>query len=158
MIFLLADKLQANIKGHSKKVNKKAPGFIMPGIVGYCIKVITRMAGREGLWVSFYNNGKTASIGNYKDGKKDGLWKDFIDNGVLSNVGNFKDGEYEGLWKRFYRNGKLMAKGIYSKGKKVGIWEHRYKDGTLMKTVNWKNGRAQNKLVEYVLCNWECHC
>ena len=47
VIFLLAEKLQENIKGHSKKVNKKVPGFIMPGMVGYCIKVITRMAGEK---------------------------------------------------------------------------------------------------------------
>ena len=31
----------------AKKVNKKVPGFIMPGMAGYCIKVITRMAGEK---------------------------------------------------------------------------------------------------------------
>jgi len=41
----------------------------------------------------FHENGKKASEGNYKDGKKDGLWTFWYENGQKEKEDTYKDGK-----------------------------------------------------------------
>ena len=47
----------------------------------------------QGEWMSFYYNGKTKTIGIYKDGKQNGAWKYFDINGALINIIYYNNGK-----------------------------------------------------------------
>mgnify|MGYP002633082825 CR=1 FL=1 len=55
--------------------------------------------------------------GNLKNGLKDGIWETYYENGKLETVGNYTDGEKKGEWKVYFDNGKLAAVGKYTSTK-----------------------------------------
>jgi antitoxin component YwqK of YwqJK toxin-antitoxin module len=52
------------------------------------------------------------------DGKKDGLWVTYYDNGQLDTKGNYKNGLRDGVWETYYWNGTLERE-LYNNGIEV---------------------------------------
>ena len=50
---------------------------------------------RDGLWVSYYENGRVSSKGTFKNGKRDGPWVDYLKDGTVDEklTGTFKNGK-----------------------------------------------------------------
>ena len=95
--------------------------------------------------LSYYENGKLRSEGNYKEGKKEGVWKEWYENGQLDEIINYKDGKRDGLRKVWYENGELEHKGNYDEGKKEGVWKYWYENGHLRKEQNYTKMKKKGK-------------
>ncbi len=59
--------------------------------------------------------------GSYKDGKKDGVWITWYENGQKSDEGTWKDGERDGLRTGWYENGQKWYEGTYKDGKLISF-------------------------------------
>lgn len=81
----------------------------------------------EGLFKSYFKNGKTSELLLYKNGKLHGNCKRFADNGVLIEDLNYTMGKLHGSASYFTINGKLAAKGKYENDIKVGDWQYPVK-------------------------------
>lgn len=80
----------------------------------------------------YYANSSTLKeTGNLKNGLKDGLWETYYENGKLETVGIYNDGEKKGEWKVYFDNGQLAAVGNYTATKfpTPGTWKFYRKDG-----------------------------
>jgi hypothetical protein len=69
--------------------------------------------------------------GNLKNGLKDGIWETYYENGKLETVGNYAEGENKGEWKVYFDNGQLAAVGNYTSTKfpTPETWKFYTKDG-----------------------------
>lgn len=66
---------------------------------------------KNGPYETYYQNGKTKTIGNYSENKKTGLWKSFYDNGVLKTESLHDKATNLVVTKNvYYRNGKIKTK------------------------------------------------
>jgi antitoxin component YwqK of YwqJK toxin-antitoxin module len=61
---------------------------------------------------------------------RNGLFRSYYRNGKLSSEGFYEDGREQGVWKDFHENGRLAAEGQFESGKEVGIWRYWNADGT----------------------------
>lgn len=49
-------------------------------------------------FIKYYENGNTASIGQYKNGEKHGVWKSWNEDGKVAAVAHYKNGNKTGKW------------------------------------------------------------
>lgn len=61
-----------------------------------------------------YDENKTLLLrGNYKNNMRDGLWISYYPNGKRKSETIFVDGQVNGIYRRWYANGKLMLETVY---------------------------------------------
>lgn len=87
---------------------------------------------RDSSYVSYYQNGKIKSIGQFRDNKPSGNWKYYYEQGVLKASGAFVVGLNQGEWTYFYENGNISTKGWYERGIKEGEWKYYYESTPLL--------------------------
>lgn len=120
---------------------------------------------REGVYETYYEDGKLREEGKYVNDKKNGTWKNYDYDGNLSTAENYQNGEKEGAYELYYQgrirekytnkkgkkdgaylsyyysspeyNGILEIEGNYKDGKKAGTWKYYNNDKTLRKTENF---------------------
>jgi len=68
---------------------------------------------REGLWMSFYDNGIKWSESYYSKGKLDGHSLTFYPNGKVRYVGEYRNNEKFGVWMFYDDSGKLTKEEKY---------------------------------------------
>lgn len=73
---------------------------------------------KKGEWKTWYENGKTEEIINWKSGIKHGKHVSYNFSGELVAEGNFKKGQLQGIVKSYDR-GILLSERKYKKGKEV---------------------------------------
>jgi antitoxin component YwqK of YwqJK toxin-antitoxin module len=73
----------------------------------------------------FYDNGRVASEGYFKNGKPDGNWKAFYQNSQLKSEGNRVDGLLDGQWIFYSETGQKTSEINYSKGQENG-WKKEF--------------------------------
>ena len=44
------------------------------------------------------------TVGRYHNNEKDGIWKTYYKNGKIKEKGKYENGEKVGVWKTFYKN------------------------------------------------------
>jgi hypothetical protein len=66
----------------------------------------------NGYEMSFYNN-KIASEGLEINGKKNGIWISYYPDGKVESITGYWNGMPEGVWKRYYTNGQLKEEGYH---------------------------------------------
>lgn len=66
----------------------------------------------NGYDITFYNN-KISSEGLEIDGKKNGIWISYYPNGKVESIIGYWYGMPEGVWKTFYPNGQLKEEGYH---------------------------------------------
>jgi len=98
---------------------------------------------REGMWISFWNNGNVENEGVFKDGKEHGLFESYYRNGQLKERKTYKEGREEGLVEQFNENGHLEYKGNYRDGKQHGLSEWFDKNSQLRYRGNYKKGEQE---------------
>ncbi len=82
----------------------------------------------DGLYKSYYKNGKVNEILNYKAGKLNGPAKRYADNNNLIDDLNYINGKLDGAAKYYNIYGKLIFAGNYKNDEKIGEWEY-YENG-----------------------------
>lgn len=68
---------------------------------------------RNGLWISYYEDGKKWSESLYLHGKKEGHSVTFFPNGKVRYIGEYKNDEKFGLWRFYDEAGELMNEETY---------------------------------------------
>ena len=63
---------------------------------------------RQGLWVSYYDNGTKWSESYYDNGIVDGHSITFFPNGKVRYIGEYKQGEKSGVWKFYDESGEFV--------------------------------------------------
>lgn len=63
---------------------------------------------RQGLWLSYYDNGIKWSESYYSNGDRDGHSITFFPNGAIRYVGEYKNDEKVGNWKFYDEEGNLV--------------------------------------------------
>ena len=97
---------------------------------------------KNGMWLSYHQNGQLSSKGLYKGGKQDGLQELYHDNGQLLSKINYKDGKVgDGLWETYYQDGRLSDKNNWEGGKLEGFSGTYYGNGRLYKSGYYKDGK-----------------
>jgi antitoxin component YwqK of YwqJK toxin-antitoxin module len=94
----------------------------------------------DGLWRTWWENGKLKSEGGYRAGEMHGRWRTWFEDGAPQTEQLFVSGRPEGLWKHWYMNGELVTEGAYERGQKVGWWREWFGDGTLKAEGEFKAG------------------
>ena len=105
--------------------------------------------GREGLFNSYYKNGKPERISNYKAGKLDGVFNTFYENGNKQEVSNYTEGKLEGVFNYFYENGKPKVVSNYKAGELSGIAALFYENGNKQEVLNFKDGKLDGLCTFY---------
>ena len=72
---------------------------------------------RQGLYESFYENGRPDLKCTYKDAKLNGLYEEFFENDKPRERCTYKDGLKQGLYESFDENGQLEQKCMYKDDK-----------------------------------------
>jgi antitoxin component YwqK of YwqJK toxin-antitoxin module len=74
----------------------------------------------NGRIIAYFENGDTASIGEYANGVKNGVTRKWYGGGQLKFEGNYADGIYDGTVAEWYPDGRPYSLFNYEAGKEVG--------------------------------------
>jgi len=86
----------------------------------------------------WYNKaGKRVAEYNYGNGAFQGIQKTYYDNDTLSTATTYLNNIMTGDYKEYYRNGKLKQEGKYINGLKEGAWVEYDELGKPLKTVKF---------------------
>jgi antitoxin component YwqK of YwqJK toxin-antitoxin module len=83
----------------------------------------------------FHENGKLYMIGEIKEFERNGLWQTYYDDGKQWSETNFVNGVTHGKTITWYKNGQLRFTGYFKNGEKSGEWIWYDKDGKLNKKI-----------------------
>jgi antitoxin component YwqK of YwqJK toxin-antitoxin module len=72
-------------------------------------------------------------------GLKDGLWKSFYDNGKMKFKGNFVQGNPDGQQIFYYENGKMKEEEYFQMGIRQKTWKKFSEDGTPFLVISYKD-------------------
>ncbi|RFS17293.1 toxin-antitoxin system YwqK family antitoxin [Emticicia sp. C21] len=79
---------------------------------------------KNGLWIEYYDNGKTGIIKSYRNNLLNGPSIVYSLNGRLTHVTNYLDSTYHGEYILYSCDTTCInIKGYYKHGKPVGIWD-----------------------------------
>jgi uncharacterized protein len=92
---------------------------------------------KNGEWKFISAN--NTEIGKYILGLKDGLWKSYFNDGKLRTKGNYVQGNPDGQHVIYYENGKLKEEQFYEMGIRTRTWRKYDEDGKLILTITYKN-------------------
>ena len=96
---------------------------------------------REGLAITWHENGQKQSEGSYKNGKSDGLATYWYEHGQKEQEANWKDGKQDGLTTHWYENGQKKEEVNWKDGKQDGLGTHWHEDGWKKIEQNFKDGK-----------------
>ena len=63
---------------------------------------------RDGLWISYYENGTKWSESYYDDGSREGHSLSFFPSGQTRYIGEYKNDKKIGVWKFYDEDGELF--------------------------------------------------
>lgn len=112
--------------------------------------------------VGFTKEGHVSYKGDFKNGKAEGLWTTFFPDGKPRWEGIKKNGMNNGPFTMWYENGRKKLEGFYLNGKKHGKstawyqngakWQHKFhQDGS--PTGTWKKWDENGKLISEITHN-----
>ena len=96
---------------------------------------------KEGLWISFYPNGKINGIEFFDHDKWNGPIYYFHENGQLSIYRETKDGVFHGKGYNYYHHGVVAGNVNFIDDKQDGIFENYDDEGKLMCITEYKDGK-----------------
>ena len=88
-------------------------------------------------FVEVYDNGQPKIKGLLVDGERDGLWVSFYEDGTRWSEENYREGKRDGRTINFHPNGHLRYRGQYVDDEKTGLWQFYDEEGKLAKEMNF---------------------
>lgn len=122
----------------------------------YCLIVLSTFSffgfGQEeinpnGYNIFYFENGKIASEGNFKNGLPEGQWKAYFPSEVLKSVGSKQRGKSEGVWKFYNDDGNLAWLYPYQDGLKNGCAIQYDSVGNIVKETFFVDDKKQGEEV-----------
>lgn len=105
---------------------------------------------KEGLWKTYYPNGKLKSEITYKGSRPFGPYTLYYENGEIEEKGNWERTKNTGEFKRYHSNGKVaQAFSFTESGKRTGKQKYYYENGNLRLEGTWENGLESGEMKEY---------
>ena len=85
-------------------------------------KGLIRNGKKEGLWTTFFSDGRALSKAHFKNGILNGHFESYQSNGDVRAIGNYKDGKRSGDWVTYQSSGEVWQtlSGTFMDGVKVG--------------------------------------
>ena len=96
---------------------------------------------REGVAVSYHPNGKVAIEAPYKDGKLDGVFRSYYENGKRWQTIGYRAGIEHGISTDYYDNGMKKLREVYKDGVLDGMSEEYNERGLVWRKIPYVAGR-----------------
>ncbi|MDA7803462.1 hypothetical protein N8987_02650 [Crocinitomix sp.] len=93
---------------------------------------------QEGDW--FYHVGDFKEVGSYSLGYQNGVWRSYYKNGKIAFVGEYNEGEPVGKHVYYYQSGLTKKEGKYLGGEKHGKWRTYDRMGIQTQEIVYKRG------------------
>jgi antitoxin component YwqK of YwqJK toxin-antitoxin module len=90
----------------------------------FTIKASQDTVTADGDHIERYKNGVIRIRGNMKDGKREGLWKSWYEDGKQWSETTFKAGIKNGKTTTWYENGNKRYEGEYTNDEESGLWTY----------------------------------
>lgn len=90
-----------------------------------------------------FDNGDTALIVAYVEGRKDGVAKEWYADRQMKSIRNYRSGKYDGVQKGWYDNGQIKYQYHYKNDVYEGNVKEWLSDGQLYRDFNYVNGQEQ---------------
>lgn len=99
----------------------------------------------NGLYQTYYPNGRVVESGQMKAGEKEGLWVRLDEAGGKLHTSTYVKGELEGLWTDFDGNGRISRRGDFHENMRHGKWL-AFTDGKPVKALYYHQGRITKEV------------
>ena len=86
-----------------------------------------------------YRSANNIEEGKYIIGLRDGVWKSYYPNGRLKFKGNYVQGNANGTHTYYYEDGKIKEERYYQMGFREKTWKKYDEDGTLLLSIAYKD-------------------
>jgi antitoxin component YwqK of YwqJK toxin-antitoxin module len=111
---------------------------------------ITRDSIKDGMYQSWFEDGKLYEEASYSNGKLVGERKIYYPNGQQEILETYNDkGELNGPYKSWYENGNLKTEQQYADNVLQGILKSYYPNGKLKEQVTMKDNQENGAFTEY---------
>ena len=90
--------------------------------------------------IDYYESGNVKIAGTLLDNKREGLWISYFENGTKQSQHNYKNGLLNGSLEVFLNSGKLLYQGFYLEGKEHGKWIYYNEEQQPIKEIWYENG------------------
>ncbi len=87
----------------------------------------------------YYENGKIQQESFFKNSQKDSTWTFYFQNGKTWSMKNYKEGKLNGYSAVYFPNGKLYYEGDYKNDLKQGKWYFYNDIGVNIKLIEYLN-------------------
>lgn len=99
--------------------------------------------------VFYYENGRIASEGLFKNGQPHGIWKSYYRDGTLKSIGKKDLGQSDSIWVFFDSEGRKSKVFDYAFDKKNGCAVYYDTSGNVMREMFYLDDVAQGNRLEY---------
>ena len=86
---------------------------------------------KEGVWLSFFQNGNVSTRILYHEGLKNGKYEEYFEDGKLKVTGNYQLDTAEGAWTRFFPSQRVQIIDTFSNDMPNGIHQSFFENGNL---------------------------
>ncbi|MCC7332329.1 MAG: toxin-antitoxin system YwqK family antitoxin [Flavobacteriales bacterium] len=99
---------------------------------------------KQGLWKSFFPNGKTKSEIAYVNSRPNGVYRTYFENGQIEEEGSWENNRNTGGFKRYYENGQKSQDFVFNEtGKRDGKQTYFYENGQVMIEADLAGGKEK---------------
>jgi uncharacterized protein len=106
---------------------------------------------RQGEWTFFYLSGKTRSIGNYRNDRRQDDWVFYHENGQLEQKGTYdRRGRASGQWTWYHDNGNILREEFYTDGVEDGQSTEYTRNGEIVSKGKYIEGIREGEWYFYV--------
>ena len=95
---------------------------------------------KEGVWRTYYPDGKVAEEVTYKEDVREGPWNTYFSTGEIKSTCAYHNDLLEGRFIIYHLNGKVEVSGAYHESKKLDVWVFLTDLGELVKKEYYRNG------------------
>ncbi len=105
---------------------------------------------KEGLWISYFKNGKSKIIAEYKNGIPNGKFQKFYENGKIREKGTFVKNHYSDTLFRYYQNGNSESITVYNeKGEENGVNKFFHDNGNIALVYEREDNKIESLITWY---------
>lgn len=96
-------------------------------------------------FTKYYRSNQLAQSGYFNYGLKNGIWQEWYENGKTKSIINWKDGSKHGEYLTFDKKGEVLISGYYRNNDSAKVWiNHFTKDTTYFKKGESHNEKPKN--------------
>lgn len=103
----------------------------------------------DGPHTTYHDDGKVATHGTVRGGKRVGLWTTWHAGGERGSEGRYTYGHKHGAWTTWHPTGEKESSGGYCYDQRDGPWADYYEDGERREVATYVNGQKDGTVVAW---------